>query len=381
MEKMMRCLTEGPPSPKGPSGANAELSDLLFSGFAERPMWASFLSRLAARMGGGTSAFLISSGQHGIAEGAVLAPAGMNNDFIPLVNLHDLANLPFEEPILLDGQEPALAGWEGTAIIRLHLDVNRSIWLATRPAREGALLADDWHHVLLELTPLLKRIAPLYLVFGDTERRRLIAEYVLETSGIGVILVDAAGSVINTNAAAHAIMDNSKVLEIKNGRLHARRQADQKLLLGHIARKAADQTPEGLSNCHAAMALLRDENMMPVTVIVRPGPPYGPVSAPLRRTATVILRDPAQRLRLAGADLEHLFKLSPAEARLACLLGDGLGTEEAAFELGVSRHTVRSQLQSIYAKTGANRQGELVRMLLSSAAALAQADVQERGEP
>ncbi len=39
--------------------------------------------------------------------------------------------------------------------------------------------------------------------------------------------------------------------------------------------------------------------------------------------------------------------------------------------LGVSKHTIRSQLQAVFLKTGTNRQGELVRTLLNSAATLA----------
>ena len=151
------------------------------------------------------------------------------------------------------------------------------------------------------------------------------------------------------------------------------RQADQHTLQRHIREKAEQQTSRDVDrSCYAAFALLRDDHPLPVTVMVRPGPPYGPVSAPLQRTATVILRDPARRLRLAAADLEQLFSLSPAEARLAQLLADGLSMDEAAMQLGVSRNTVRSQLQAVFAKTGTNRQGDLVRLLLSSAATLAQ---------
>ena len=78
--------------------------------------------------------------------------------------------------------------------------------------------------------------------------------------------------------------------------------------------------------------------------------------------------------QLQARDLEHLFALSPAEARLASRLADGAGLDEAAAILGISRNTARSQLQAIYGKTGVNRQGDLVRLLLNSAAAHARVD-------
>ena len=88
------------------------------------------------------------------------------------------------------------------------------------------------------------------------------------------------------------------------------------------------------------------------------------------RTAMLMLRDPARRPIIPGASLAQLFGLTPAEALLASELARGYSLDEAAGHLNVSRNTARSQLQSIFMKTGVNRQGELVRMLLSSAAAL-----------
>ena len=48
--------------------------------------------------------------------------------------------------------------------------------------------------------------------------------------------------------------------------------------------------------------------------------------------------------------------------------------------LGVSKHTIRSQLQAVFLKTGTNRQGELVRTLLNSAATLARSPARGGGE-
>jgi DNA-binding CsgD family transcriptional regulator/PAS domain-containing protein len=363
-------LLLGRPQPDGVE----DLADLLFSGLAERPIWNSFLIRIAQRLGASASAFVISSRWCAPGENAVVVPDGQRMEpFARLVEFENFADLGFDCPQILAGHEEALPVTE-YAVLRLRLDGGGSIWIiCTAPPSGATAFAADWRELLQALLPLLQRIGRLYLMIGDSERRCRIAEYVLETSGVGVILVDSAGSVITINAAAHAIIDHTRVLGIRDGRLHALRQADQQILLGHIREKAEQQSVRGADpGCYAAFALLRDDHPLPVTVMVRPGPPFGPVSAPLRRTATVILRDPARRLRLAAPDLEQLFDLSPAEARLAQLLADGLSMEEAAMQLGVRRNTVRSQLQSVFGKTGTNRQGDLVRLLLSSTATLAQ---------
>ncbi len=74
----------------------------------------------------------------------------------------------------------------------------------------------------------------------------------------------------------------------------------------------------------------------------------------------VDLTEPAQP---CGETLQQLFGLTPAEARLACEIARGAGPSEAAAALGIKMLTARSQLASILAKTGTQRQGALVALL------------------
>ena len=67
--------------------------------------------------------------------------------------------------------------------------------------------------------------------------------------------------------------------------------------------------------------------------------------------------------------LAKMFGLTPAEARLTGALVTGSTVEQYAQHRGVSVGTVRVQLKQVQAKTGARRQSELVRLVLSSAAA------------
>lgn len=64
-----------------------------------------------------------------------------------------------------------------------------------------------------------------------------------------------------------------------------------------------------------------------------------------------------------------LFGLTPAEASLVAGLVAGSSLEQYAQQRGVGLGTVRGQLKQVQAKTGATRQAELLRLVLSSAAA------------
>jgi DNA-binding CsgD family transcriptional regulator len=61
--------------------------------------------------------------------------------------------------------------------------------------------------------------------------------------------------------------------------------------------------------------------------------------------------------------LAALFGLSPAEARLARAVLTGCTTSEYARRAGVRLATIRSQLHSIFVKTGVHRQAQLVALL------------------
>jgi len=69
-----------------------------------------------------------------------------------------------------------------------------------------------------------------------------------------------------------------------------------------------------------------------------------------------------------------LYKITPAEARLAAKLAALRTVEEAADDLGISVSTARTQLKTVFGKTGTRSQSELL-MLLATGAQAHLADV------
>ena len=56
--------------------------------------------------------------------------------------------------------------------------------------------------------------------------------------------------------------------------------------------------------------------------------------------------------------IQGLFDLTPAEARVACGMVEGMTVDEMAVRYGVVRETVRTQVKAVLAKTGTRRQVE-----------------------
>ena len=62
-----------------------------------------------------------------------------------------------------------------------------------------------------------------------------------------------------------------------------------------------------------------------------------------------------------------LYQLTPAEAALVKALASGLTQEAFAEEKRVKPATVKTQLLSVFAKTGTRRQSDLMRLVYSIA--------------
>src|SRR5690606_20700866 len=84
----------------------------------------------------------------------------------------------------------------------------------------------------------------------------------------------------------------------------------------------------------------------------------------LRPVVMLLFYHPASAPAIDASLLYAVFGLTPAEARIATLLADGLSLKQIAELQGTRHDTVRKQLRSIYQKTATNRQPELIRLLL-----------------
>ena len=79
----------------------------------------------------------------------------------------------------------------------------------------------------------------------------------------------------------------------------------------------------------------------------------------------VAIEDPRAQPAPAADKVASEWHITPAEARVVCLLAGGGSVSQIAAMLHVSAHTVRSQLKSVYAKTGMTSQLEVVRRMLT----------------
>lgn len=210
------------------------------------------------------------------------------------------------------------------------------------------------------LVPHLMRVLAIQRLVEGAQREVVESRFALDQLAAGVLVLDADGRVLRANAAAEALLGEGDGLRTEKGQLAASRPEDTRALRGALAQLGGGGTSE------IVLRLERVRSSFPLMVVLQPAPAHdrGLFDDP-RARALLFVSAPELHGEPSALQLAALFRLTPAEARLARLLTAGATLEEASQSLGVSIHTVRVQLKSIFAKTGTQRQAELVRLLIT----------------
>jgi DNA-binding CsgD family transcriptional regulator len=79
----------------------------------------------------------------------------------------------------------------------------------------------------------------------------------------------------------------------------------------------------------------------------------------------VFLSDPNLQQPISVDSLVSVYNLTPSESQVAISLANGHSIDEIAKSSNHSAHTIRSQLKSVFRKTGVARQSELIKLLLT----------------
>jgi DNA-binding CsgD family transcriptional regulator len=201
-----------------------------------------------------------------------------------------------------------------------------------------------------KLNPHLGRAATLHDKLAPAMVSGRLTEAALDRLPTGVLLVSAHRRVLFANKAGATVLEGSNGLKVQNGLLHASDPAaDQELaaLTSH-GEGGWLSMPRGTGTAlHISIAPLPEAANVPSTAG--------------DRSFLILLSDTERTPSLEmSAALRKLYRLTAAEARIACLLADGFSLSEIAEKLGTSKQTARTQLKAIFEKMGVSRQSDLV---------------------
>ena len=175
----------------------------------------------------------------------------------------------------------------------------------------------------------------------------------VEQMGVAAIILNRDGRVVRTNVVADRLLEAGDGLTLADCRLRLKDGSQRKELEALLKSLDANPAPQRF---RIARASGRD-----LAAIAKP------IAAPafMRGGAALALfvSDPGQEAQLEPEAIRDLFQLTRMEANLAVALASGRSLVDAADALGIAHNTARSHLRSIFAKTGARRQSQLVHLL------------------
>ncbi|MFT4584143.1 MAG: DNA-binding CsgD family transcriptional regulator [Gammaproteobacteria bacterium] len=250
--------------------------------------------------------------------------------------------------------------WNMTA--RISTDGLWNDFIAINRLKTKGPYADDEKAALQTILPHLARAAELHRTVSRLEDIYGAVLSVLDKLLVGLVILDTRGRVVLTNAAASRAADDSGALSLtSDARIHATDTATDSELQKLIAATAQTVEAAGVSDggrlLFPARALGKDLliELMPIR---DDGLPDGDNI----RGVAVFIIDPSRAHILNTDGLAKIFSLTPSESVIAKALVNGAKARDIAEERRTSYGTVRGQIKSIFGKTGAGSQGDLVRL-------------------
>jgi DNA-binding CsgD family transcriptional regulator len=220
------------------------------------------------------------------------------------------------------------------------------------------------------LIPHLRRALRLHFELSVLRSTTHGLELALDAFDRAVFGLSGKGKILFCNQTGRQLLAETDGLSTKENRLVADRPTQDTELQFLLAEAAAAGT--GFS---ATGALLIDRRSGKPALRLTLMPFASNLLNHIRELATLVfIDDPAKRPMSRAIALRKLFRLSPAETRLADLLAGGVELAAAAEQLRMTQETARFHLKSIFRKSGLRRQVDLVRLVLSLPSEVAMAE-------
>jgi DNA-binding CsgD family transcriptional regulator len=221
-------------------------------------------------------------------------------------------------------------------------------------------------NLLRLVVPHLTRSLNIMYRLRDARNQVTASLAALDRITSGVLLFDRTGRVLHANRTASALLAENDGLSSNpnaagEGQLHGLSASNSKCfrLLIENAGLLPNTKPEALR----CMRIPRPSGRPPLALIIAPVPASQEFHGALKPPAAVgFLIDTTHTRQPAEQLLETVYGLTPAEVRLVRELAAGKTISEIANLTGVSPETPKSQLKSIFQKTGTRRQVDVIRI-------------------
>jgi DNA-binding CsgD family transcriptional regulator len=212
------------------------------------------------------------------------------------------------------------------------------------------------------VVPHLGRAFQIAERFGVLGHGQEVTLQLLEGLDVGVMLVDRECRPLLANAVADRLLRASRWFSARGGRVrpvHPAAVAEFERCVAAAASASAGAAPGS-----GGILSLRDPLDPSLAVLIAPLRSANLGLGPMQPVAAVIFMDQDATATPAARSIAEVYGLTRAESRLVAALARGRKLVDAARENGVRLNTAKTQLRSVFLKTGFERQTDLVAAVL-----------------
>jgi DNA-binding CsgD family transcriptional regulator len=232
--------------------------------------------------------------------------------------------------------------------------------------RRHGPFSEDERGRIAALLPHLRRVLQIKdrLAKAGTRAENLLEA--MDRLPFGVLLLSDDLTVVEASASARATLAANDSVHAQGGRLGFRRSTDAQAFARTLAANPADA-----AGSEGVVVVRRLTEPGDVTLLTMPLEAAPDEWTRPRARHLVLVFDSVRTPPPSQVLLQRTYGLTASEARLAASLATGLSLAEIAERRGLSVQTLRSQLKSVFGKTGISAQTQLVRLVLTGPAGVA----------
>jgi DNA-binding CsgD family transcriptional regulator len=234
-------------------------------------------------------------------------------------------------------------------------------WLTV--VRRGGRFDAQTDAVMEALAPRLRSVMRGFVMLERERFTASLAEEAIMRLHFGWLAIDREGRVVDSDRVGEAMLGESGLIgRSPSGRLRVADPQVQRNVLDIVKAMAADPQarPRAVS--------ISSDPWLDMLLVAAPQRLIGSIGKP---AVVAYVHGDSWRAADRCLQLMDMFRLTRSEAHLALELCRGRSIAEAAEDLGLQVETMRGYSKSIFAKTGARGQADLVRILMGSVLALA----------
>jgi DNA-binding CsgD family transcriptional regulator len=261
-------------------------------------------------------------------------------------------------------------GWLDAANTVLDKSVTSYAYLSIIRDEAAGMVDDEMRRHMRLVVPHVRRAVLIGRAIDLKTAEVASLADTLDGLSAGMFLIDATGRIVHANVAGHGILRANDYLRAAGGRLLANDPHVNGTLRDIFS--AVGGGDAALGSKGIAVPLVARDGTLHVAHVL-------PLTSGARRrahmayaaVAALFVHRAALETPSPPEAIAKTYRLTPTELRVLLAVVEVGGVPEVAEALGVSTETVKTHLGRVYAKTGAHRQADLVKLVAGFSSPLA----------